>query len=68
MMKILIGFIFLAATLLFSSVPEVSYARGEAARGIDTTYGSTRRTGCVNGICPLRGKAKGAGKRAMPRQ
>jgi hypothetical protein len=59
-MKIVFGFVFLAATLLFSSVPEVSYARGAAARGMDTAYGSTRKSGCVNGVCPLKGKSKGA--------
>ena len=59
-MKILVGLVFLAATLLFSSVPEVSFAKGAAARGVDVSYGSTSRSGCVNGICPVKGKKAGA--------
>lgn len=56
-MKILAGLVLLAATLLFS-FPEVSYAGlGARARGVDDTYGSTAKRGCVNGICPLRGKS-----------
>jgi hypothetical protein len=61
-MKIVFGFVFLAATLLFS-FPEVSYAGLAArARGVDDTYGSTSKRGCVNGVCPLRGQNRAGGR------
>jgi hypothetical protein len=65
LVKLLIGFTFLAATLLFSSIPETSSAGSASrARGVDV-YGSTKKTGCVNGVCPLKGNNKGTAKRTM---
>ena len=55
------GLAFLIAIWFIWSTPPAALAKGGAARGLDTAYGSTSKRGCVNGVCPLKGERGGNG-------